>query len=43
VTYTRGGSNLVFTGPQDKAVRVEIAGQPFRVVLRELDLTPNRV
>ena len=24
LTYTRGGSNLVFTGPQDKAVRVEI-------------------
>lgn len=24
LTYTRGGSNLVFTEPQDKAVRVEI-------------------
>lgn len=25
LAYTRGGSNLVFAGPQDKAVRVEIA------------------
>jgi hypothetical protein len=25
LAYIRGGSNLVFAGPQDKAVRVEIA------------------
>jgi len=24
LTWTRGGTNVVFTGPQDKAVRVEI-------------------